>query len=89
MRRAVAAAIVLAGVALAITVGIGRICFWTLCSSSPMSFGETDLDHNGRVSWTEADYVCNFGQRQVTSSGKQCTEYYALKDGLPLKIVCR
>ena len=53
-----------------------------------MSFDETDLDHNGRVSWSEAAYVCNFDRKQVTSNGKQCTEYFALKDGLTLKIVC-
>jgi len=53
-----------------------------------MSFEEIDLDHNGRVSEAEAEYVCNCGQRQVISNGKQCTEYFAYKDGLPLKVVC-
>jgi hypothetical protein len=87
MRRAIPAAGFLAA-ALAATAVSGRLWFWTVCSSSPMSFAETDLDRNGRVSWAEADYVCNFGQREVRSGGKACTEYYALKDGLPLKIVC-
>ena len=53
-----------------------------------MSFEETDLDHDGHVSWSEAEYVCDFGQRQVISNGKQCTEYFAYKDGLTLKVVC-
>ena len=79
---------VITSAALATAAFGGRVWFWTLCSSSPMSFDETDLDHNGRVSWSEAGYVCDFGQRQTTSNGKQCTEYFALKDGLILKTVC-
>ena len=53
-----------------------------------MSFDETDLDHDGRVSWSEAGYVCDYGRRHITSNGKQCTEYFAYKDGLTLKVVC-
>ena len=87
-RRIVVVALIITSVALGTTAVSGRVWFWTLCSSSPMSFDETDLDHNGRVSWSEADYVCNFGRRQVTSNGQQCTEYFAYKDGLTLKVVC-
>jgi len=53
-----------------------------------MSFAEIDSDHNGRVSEAEAEYACDYGQRQIMLNGKQCTEYFAHKDGLTLKTVC-
>jgi hypothetical protein len=70
------------------TFASGRAWYWVLCRTVPMSFAEVDLNHNGRVSFDEADYVCSCGSRQVTLEGKQCTEYFAYKDGLPLKTVC-
>ena len=87
-RRVVIVALVITSVTLGTVAISGRVWFWTLCASSPMSFDETDLDHNGRVSWSEAGYVCDFGRRPIVSNGKQCTEYFAYKDGLPLKVVC-
>jgi hypothetical protein len=55
---------------------------------SPFSWTEADINKNGFVSPTEADYYASYGERQVTENGKSCTEYYALKDGLPLKKEC-
>jgi hypothetical protein len=57
--------------------------------SSPFSWNETDLNKNGFASPTEADYFGNFGKRQFVENGKSCTEYFALKDGLPLRKDCR
>ncbi len=52
------------------------------------TWAELDLDGNGVVGFGEADYVSSSGTRTVLLGGQECTEYYAYKDGLPLKVVC-
>tara|TARA_B100000809_G_scaffold249203_1_gene280221 strand:- start:59 stop:211 length:153 start_codon:yes stop_codon:yes gene_type:complete len=47
-----------------------------------------DLDNNGFVTSGEADYVSSSGERDITVNGEKCIEYYAYKDGLPVKVVC-
>ena len=47
-----------------------------------------DLDKNGFVSPSEADYISSSGQRVVIINGSACIEYFAYKDGLSVKIVC-
>lgn len=63
--------------------------FGLLVYTAPMSFKELDLNHDGQVSFGEADYAASFGEREIQVNGQQCTEYFAYKDGLPLKVVCR
>jgi hypothetical protein len=55
---------------------------------SPVPYEAIDLDHNGSVSFTEADYVSSFGMRTIYQQGEECVEYFAQKDGLSLKLVC-
>lgn len=55
---------------------------------APLSFRELDLNHDGNVSFSEVDYASSFGERPVQVNGRQCTEYFAFKDGLPLKVRC-
>lgn len=62
--------------------------FWWLAYSAPLPYDELDLNHDGHVSFDEVSYAANFGKRVVQVSGEQCTEYFACKDGLPLKTVC-
>jgi hypothetical protein len=73
---------------LVVAIISGRGWYWAFCGSSPLTFSEIDIDHNGKISFIEADYKCNSGTRQINQEGQQCTEYFAYKDGLPLKIVC-
>lgn len=56
---------------------------------SPFSWKEADINKDGFVSTTETDYYGNYGKKQYIESGKNCTEYFALKDGLPLKKDCK
>lgn len=85
-------AVILSGIALValavVAISSGRGWFWAFCGASPMTFAELDIDHNGKISFVEADYSCNSGTRQIVKEGQQCTEYFAYKDGLPLKVVC-
>lgn len=55
---------------------------------SPLPYEAIDLDHNGSVSFTEADYVSSFGMRTIYRQGEKCVEYFAQKDGAKLKLVC-
>ena len=57
--------------------------------SSPFAWREADIDNSRFVSPTEADYYASYGERQYVENGKNCTEYFALKDGLPLKKKCK
>lgn len=55
---------------------------------APMPYEAIDLDHDGSVSFDEADYVSSFGMRTIYREGEKCVEYYAEKDGHALKLVC-
>ena len=54
----------------------------------PFTYADMDLNQNGWVGVSEAMYFFDHGTRKVTIEGEACTEYYALKDGLPLTVVC-
>jgi hypothetical protein len=56
--------------------------------ASPFSWAEADRDKSGFVSPTEAAYFADYERRAYTENGKNCIEYYALKDGLTLKKEC-
>ena len=56
--------------------------------SSPLSYAEMDINHDGKVEFFEVDYASSFGERPVERAGLKCIEYFAYKDGLPLKVVC-
>jgi hypothetical protein len=55
---------------------------------APVTYTEADLDHDGWVSLTEGAYIFDAGKRHVNTGPLACTEYFALKDGLPIKTVC-
>lgn len=80
--------VVLTAVAAA-TVGIVKWGpFLWARSQVPMSFHEADLNHDGAVSFTEAAYIVSSGTRRLFHNGRRCSELFAYKDGLPLKVVC-
>lgn len=60
--------------------GYGTAFAW-LVYSAPMSYRELDLNRDGHVSFDEASYAASFGERVVQVNGRQCTEYFAYKDG--------
>lgn len=64
------------------------VAFGWLVYLAPMSYRELDLNHDGQVSFGEVTYAASFGERTIQVNGRQCTEYFAYKDGLPLKVVC-
>jgi len=52
------------------------------------TLAEMDLNKDGFVSPGEADYVSESGKKERWIDGKLCTEYYAYKTGMPVKIEC-
>jgi len=52
------------------------------------TLNEMDLNNDGFVSPSEADYVSSSGEREIFIKGKKCMEYFAYKDGLPIKVEC-
>ncbi|UBR48315.1 hypothetical protein KF947_13165 [Halomonas sp. FeN2] len=62
------------------------IAFWF--ARVPFTYADMDLNQDGWLGISEAMYFFDHGTRKVTIEGEVCTEYYALKDGLPLKVVC-
>lgn len=77
-------------VLVALVVGIAGYwsAFGWLVYSTPLTFRELDRNYDGEVTFGEASYAASFGERAIQVDGQQCTEYFAYKDGLPLKVVC-
>ena len=84
MKKAVTSFIVIAIVGLGAYSGV----LFYLISKSPLTYKEIDLNNNGIVSGSEAEYASNYGGRRIYKNGKECIEFYAQKDGLTLKVVC-
>lgn len=78
--------------AVAVAIAAMLVGYWGLFGwfvyISPLTYAELDLNRDGRVSFSEADYAASFGERVVEVEEQKCTEYFAYKDGLPLKVVC-
>jgi hypothetical protein len=75
-------------VAAAVLFGAYWLLFGWLVISGPLTYAELDLNHDGEVSFSEADYAASYGKRAITVRNQQCTEYFAYKDGLQLKVIC-
>lgn len=78
---------------LALAFGGIAAAYWTffgwMVYISPLTYAEMDINRDGKVEFFEADYASSYGEREVQKNDKQCLEYFAYKDGLPLKVVCR
>lgn len=75
----------LLGVSLIVAVGASYL---HLVGTSPLAFHEMDFDENGFVTFSELVYANSYATRHITGHDRSCTEYYALKDGSQLKIIC-
>ncbi len=52
------------------------------------SWKEMDWNQDGTTSISEFFLASDIGKRETTIDGKKCVEYFAYKDGLPVKINC-
>lgn len=52
------------------------------------SWQEMDWQQRGTTSISDFFAASDIGKRETVQNGKKCIEYYAYKDGLPVKTVC-
>lgn len=70
-----------------LVLGYWAVFAW-MVARSPLSIDAIDFDHDGSVSFDEANYASSFGMRTIYRDGSQCVEYFAEEDGAALKLVC-
>ena len=51
-------------------------------------WGDMDWDEDGSTTFTEFLAARDIGQREVQHNGQACIEYFAYKDGVPVRTVC-
>ena len=56
--------------------------------SKGYSWEEMDWDQNGSTDLWEFISSGDIGKREIEKNGNICQEYFAFKDGMPVKIVC-
>ena len=84
LRRVVV--VVSAAVALLLLIYLAARSFASLRQG--YSWSEMDWDQKGSTSLSDFLAASDIGNRERTSDGKNCVEYYSYKDGLPVKTVC-
>jgi len=52
------------------------------------SWQEMDWHQRGKTSLSDFFAASDIGKREIIKGNKNCVEYYAYKDGLPIKTVC-
>lgn len=52
------------------------------------SWEEMDWEQRGSTSIGDFFAASDIGKREIQKDGKKCFEYYAYKDGMPVKTVC-
>lgn len=52
------------------------------------SWQEMDWRQRGSTSIGDFFAASGIGKREINQEGKKCVEYFAYKDGLPVKVVC-
>jgi hypothetical protein len=52
------------------------------------SWSEMDWEQKGSTSLIDFLAASDIGKREILKDGRMCVEYYAYKDGLPIKTVC-
>jgi len=81
----------------AITIFITLVCvmvvaylafFAVLSLRQGYSWQEMDWHQRGTTSISDFFGASDIGKREVVQDGRKCTEYFAYKDGLPVKTVC-
>ena len=52
------------------------------------SWHEMDWRQRGSTSIGDFFAASDIGKREIDQEGKKCVEYFSVKDGLPVKVVC-
>lgn len=75
-----------------VVAGIGCAAYFIFRGVSSWRQGYTmeEMDWLQRGSTSIADFFAasDIGKREIQKDGTTCIEYYAYKDGLPIKLMC-
>ncbi len=77
--------LLLATLVLALIYGI---VVFIACLFTPFEYIDFDINKNGLIGVFELDYALSYSERTIETNGVKCKEYFALKDGLSIKLVC-
>jgi hypothetical protein len=69
-------------------IAIYTVCLAVIAARSGLTWREMDFDHDGVTSVGELFSAADVGTRSVQRDGRTCTEYFFLKDGLPITVRC-
>jgi len=56
---------------------------------SPFAWSDMDWNGDGRTSFAELAQSTDVGVRPILQNGKECEEFFSLKDGLTVRVRCR
>lgn len=69
---------------------IGAYLVIRIVASLMQGYSWQEMDWRQRGSTSIGDFFAasGIGKREINQEGKKCVEYFAYKDGLPVKVVC-
>ncbi len=72
-----------------IVTSVGPVSIYLyLLDNAPLSYANMDFDGNGVVTFGELAYANAYETRRISVAKSSCTEFYSLKNGQRLKLVC-
>mgnify|MGYP001575956445 CR=1 FL=1 len=75
------------GVLIVLAVGYFSFSGYAILQKQ-FTWEEMDWDNSGDTSLNEFFRASDIGVREIEKGGNICREFYAYKDGLPVKIIC-
>lgn len=84
LRRVSAMTFVAIILILGIYVGLRFLASW----ERHYSWKDMDWNQDGKTTVSEFLEASEIGHRRVSQDGKECRDYYALKDGLSIRMDC-
>ena len=63
---------------------------WAIAAAAQgYSWKDMDWNQDGTTSMWEFFMSSDVGRKTVQKDGMKCTEFFAFKDGMPVKVVCK
>ncbi|HTQ03853.1 MAG TPA: hypothetical protein VMI54_08345 [Polyangiaceae bacterium] len=82
------------GIAIFLGLLLAPGLFWGLylvvaTIEGPFTWSDMDWNGDGRTSFAELAQSADVGVRPTLQNGKECEEFFSLKDGLTVRVRCR
>jgi hypothetical protein len=79
--------ILLGSSGLSIVIAYSALCIF-IGYKKGYTYKTMDWNQDGYTSLMELISSSDIGSRNISVNGEHCIEYYAYKDGLPVKVIC-